>query len=138
VFGPLLHVIDVLVQRASQSNIQDLHPSADAQNRHPPVERASGEGKLELVPARIGVAECVGWFLPVVLGENIAAAREQQAVTDRQDVVESSRNTREDHRYSSRRGDRPCESYGEVVSVVMETDRDPDHWFQAAHRRIIT
>ena len=135
---PLGHVVDVLVQAASQGDVQHLHAAADAEQWHPSVHRPPGQVQLEQITAGIGIADGIGHLLSVVLGQDVAPTGEEQAVAYVQHIVQPTRHPRQDHRDAACGDDRAMKSDGQIVAEFVESDRHSDHRFGAGHRRIMT
>jgi hypothetical protein len=67
----------ILVQRPTERDVEDLHPPADAEDRHLSSQRVLQQGHLERVTFRERDAELGNGFLTVVTGIQVAATAEQ-------------------------------------------------------------
>ena len=69
---------EVLVQRAAERDVEQLHPAADAEHRHVALDRAAGQRELDLVALGDGAARR-GWgSAPYIDGSMSAAAGEDR------------------------------------------------------------
>jgi hypothetical protein len=125
VLGPLVLEGEVLDERASEGDVEDLDPAAHAEDRKPALERALRELELERVPAGLGRGEVVGRLLAVAARVDVAAAAEEDPVARVERVLEVDPGEREPH--AACEGDRPLEAHAGVVAEIVQAERQADH-----------
>src|SRR5438034_484380 len=70
----------MLGQRSAHRNVEYLHPTADAKQRQATIDRELGESELKFVALSDDRPQFWMTRLPVELGINVRAAREDQPV----------------------------------------------------------
>lgn len=84
-------IADVLVERSSEHDIEDLGATADREKRDVPLEGGSDGRTLELVEELVDPVENRSSLLPVSLGCHVAAPEKQDAVTGIDGITDGTR-----------------------------------------------
>ena len=80
----------VLVEGSAAGDVQDLHPTADAEQRDPALERLPRQRDLEVVTIGIGPDGLRMRLSPLALGVDVGAASEHQRVETIEQLAGSS------------------------------------------------
>ena len=130
VVGPLGLHGDVLDERPSEGDVEDLDAAAHAEDGEAPVEHALGQIELEGVPQRLGGRQVLGRLLAVAPGVDVAAAAEEDPVADFERVLEvPAVDAREREADAAGERDRPLEADAGVVAEVVQAEGEADHRF---------
>ena len=70
----------VLIERPTAGDVEDLHPSADAEQRDPTLERPLSEGYLEAVTVGVGPDRFGMGLRALALGVDVGAASQDKRV----------------------------------------------------------
>jgi hypothetical protein len=70
----------VLIKRPAKGHVQDLHPPADPEDRHPAPQGQPNQRHLESIPLGERYAKLGHWFLAVIARVQVAPAAQEQAV----------------------------------------------------------
>ena len=88
VVEPARELMDMLVQRAAQGDVELLQPAADAQDRHGPGERADDQGQGGGVARRVGLVALARRRAAIEARVDVGrAARDHQAVEPAEQLV---------------------------------------------------
>src|SRR5439155_4870164 len=130
---PLVDEADVLDEGAAEGDVQHLDPTAHAEDRQLLVERPLDELELEGVPVRVRRGELRVRLLTVASGLDVAAAAEDDAVADLEDVGQVPvGDPRKRQRQPTGEGDGPLEPDGSVLAEVEQADGEAYHGFPRA------
>ncbi len=78
----------ILNKRATTGDVEQLHPTADAQNRHGGVQCPGGERQFEFIAFGLRLLAGGYRFFTIAGGVNITATAEQQTIQPRADRFE--------------------------------------------------